>query len=76
MKPKMTLAEVRRYRHITQSEVARGINRELTTLRNWETGRNPITVADAERICRLLKCSLSDVDWTRDYYDKHPRQEG
>jgi len=70
---KPTLSEMRRSSGVTQSTLAREIGRELTTLRNWETGRNPISVIDAERICGVLGCTLTDIDWTRDYIDKHPQ---
>lgn len=70
---KPTLAEKRRASGLTQSVMAYRIGRELTTYRNWETGRYLPTVLDAENVCRALGCSLDDIDWTRDYYDKHPQ---
>ena len=68
---KKTIAELRRAKGVTQSVVARRVGRELTTIRNWEKGRNLVKVVDAERICKVLGCNIEDIDWTREYYKKH-----
>ena len=70
-KRKPTLGEMRRTKGVTQSALAREIDRELATLRNWEAGRRPISVIDAERICGVLGCTLNDIDWTREFIEKH-----
>lgn len=70
---KPTLAEKRKTSELTQSMVAYRIGRELTTYRNWETGRYLPTILDAENICKALGCSLDDIDWTREYRIKHPQ---
>ena len=70
-KRKPTLAEKRNASGLTQSALAIRIGRELTTLRNWETGRFPLSMPDAERICEVLGCTLDDIDWTQGYYEEH-----
>ena len=71
MAKKPTLSEARQARGCTQDVLAHSIGKQLSTVHNWERGRNIPSVADAQRASRVLGLSTDDIDWTSPYEAKH-----
>ena len=70
---KMTLTQARQSRGYTLDALARSIGKQLSTVHNWERGKNLPSVADAQRTCEVLGYSTDDIDWTQAYDAKHTK---
>jgi transcriptional regulator with XRE-family HTH domain len=56
------VAELRRARGLTQQQLAEELGVALSTIRNWETGRQATdTFVKVDRLCRRLGCTPADL---------------
>lgn len=61
------VASLRRAKGLTQQELATQLGVSLTTVRNWETGRQATeTFAKIDRLCLILDASPSDLYEVKD----------
>lgn len=66
------VAELRKAQGMTQQQLATQLGVSLTTVRNWETGRQATeTFVKIDRLCAVLKASPSDL-----YEAVDPVEEG
>lgn len=55
------LAEVRKSRGITQSELAERVNMSVVTIAYIETGKRWVRLATLDKIARALKVNVADL---------------
>ncbi len=59
----MTLREARQRAWLSVPALARAIGVSRQAVYQWEYGRCGISFAHAQAVCRVLHCTLSDIDW-------------
>ena len=60
---KLSLAEWRRAKKITQQEVADGIKVHVNTITRWEANPEMMSIGDAKKIAAFLEVPLDDIDF-------------
>lgn len=60
---KITVAEARRMRNISQEQMAKYIGKSLNSYRKKETGETKFYVDEAYSICEVLGMSMDDISF-------------
>lgn len=61
---KLTLAQWRRAKNITQEEMAKACGVHINTYRNWERSPTEIKIGNLEILVKQLGIEVSDIDFT------------
>ena len=61
MSEKITIAEARRMRNVSQSEAAKHLGISLGSYRNKELGRSKFYVDEAYSMCKLLGIKMDEI---------------
>lgn len=61
MSEKITIAEARRMRNVSQEEAAKCIGVSATAYRNKESGRSKFYIDEAYALCKMLKMDITEI---------------